>query len=305
MEILTKEQLASFLENGFLVVPSFFDPEDCRRASASVEEVFAGRYETGVAPDGMNFGQGANAETHNRQMDNSWKTNYTLASLALSRRVGQALTDVIGGPGARTGQDILIWKEPGAQSVYYHQDSSYGGGSIPPDVYSCAISLTSTSADVGIIEYVRGSHRWELAPPRFGGDFDAVDDYFYGPADYRRPVYEAAASQGIELTDDHFVQINAPTGHVVLHHARVWHGSGPNVTESEARKVLVSQARTSDVRYADAPPKDPISQMFRKYKHHGSNVPDEDYHPIIWREDGYRSPWLDEYLSHAPRLSDM
>ena len=299
MAILSRQQLQAFHEDGFLIVEDFIDPADCARAAARFEKIFAGEFDTGVSPDGINFGQGVSAELHNQQVDNAWKCDYTIAGLWMTEKVGEALTQVIGGPGAMVGQDITIWKKPGAQSVYFHQDSSYSGGFVPGFVFSCAIALSETSADVGTIEYVRGSHRWELAPPREGGDFYAVDDYFYGGGDYRKAVFDAAGKQGVELTEDMFVKINAAPGTVVLHHSHVWHGSGPNVSETEERMVVVGQCSTSDTVYAEQPGHDPVSQLFRRYKMHGSNIPHENFHPILWREDGYRTPWLDDYIARA------
>jgi hypothetical protein len=39
-----------------------------------------------------------------------------------------------------------------------------------------------------------------------------------------------------------------------------------------------------------------ISYIYNRYKRAGDTTMDESFFPILWREDGYRSPWLDDYL---------
>jgi c-di-AMP phosphodiesterase-like protein len=38
-----------------------------------------------------------------------------------------------------------------------------------------------------------------------------------------------------------------------------------------------------------------ISYIYNRYKRIGDTAMDESYFPILWREDGYRSPWVDAY----------
>ena len=151
------------------------------------------------------------------------------------------------------------------------------------------------SDEVGTIEYLKGSHQWPLAPPKAGGDFEAVDDYFYGSDDHRKAVYEAAAEFGKEINEDMFVKINAPAGSVVFHHSHVWHGSGPNVSKTEERKVLVAQVWDMNTKFSNQEPTDPLSRPFWLRKPDNNEMSEEQW-PIIWSKDGYRTEWLDEYI---------
>ena len=300
MNVLSEEQVAQFNKDGFLVVENFIDPELCARGAARFEHMFAGEFDAGCFPDSINFGEGFGSALKTNQLDNSWKCDYTMASLWMNKKVGQALTQLMGGRGVMMGQDITIWKKPGAQPLVYHQDSSYASGMKPGFVFSCAISLTETSPAVGTIEYIPGSHQWELAPPQ-AGDSSDQGDYFYGKDDYRAPAYEAAKQQGIELTEDDFVKIQGPVGSVVFHHSHVWHGAGPNVSDTEERRVIVGQVQSCDTVWEEGVPTDVVSQFFRKYKEQGTNIPNESFFPILWREDGYRTPWVDDYIANAPK----
>ena len=60
----------------------------------------------------------------------------------------------------------------------FHQDDSYNEWIVPGEMLTCWITLDDTRADQGTIEYVRGSHRWPIAPPikQFHAPDDPLDD---------------------------------------------------------------------------------------------------------------------------------
>ena len=39
-----------------------------------------------------------------------------------------------------------------------------------------------------------------------------------------------------------------------------------------------------------------ISYIYSRYKKAHSTDMDESYFPVLWREDGYRTAWLDDYM---------
>ena len=52
----------------------------------------------------------------------------------------------------------------------------------------------------------------------------------------------------------------------------------------------------SDVEYAPQNFAQGIGPIYSRYKRLGDNKLDENYFPILWRADGYRTPQLDAYL---------
>ena len=42
-----------------------------------------------------------------------------------------------------------------------------------------------------------------------------------------------------------------------------------------------------------------ISYIYNRYKRVGDETMEESFFPILWREDGYRSPFLAEYLKRG------
>jgi ectoine hydroxylase-related dioxygenase (phytanoyl-CoA dioxygenase family) len=277
MEVtLTAKQVASFHRNGFVVVENALDHEALAAARARFEPLFAGQFETGLQPDEWNWRADTGSRDVTRQICNAWKSDRVIASIVLRADIGRLCAQLRGWPGARLNQDNILWKPPGARSLGFHQDDSYQDWVVPDEMMTFWISLDDTRADQGTIEYVRGSHLWPLSPPI--AQFHAPDDPL---ADMR-----AAASQA-GVTTPEIVPIEVSAGSAVIHHGRTWHGSRDNRGDKPRRSV-VAHCMSSQARFHATN----VSPIYSRYKLQGTNGMDESFFPILWREDGYRTPWL-------------
>ena len=273
-----------FDEDGFLVVDRLIQTDRIPILHQAFDDLFEGKFETGVRPDEVNWQQSSGDPKLTRQICNGWKANREIARVVLNAELGQAIAELAGWPGARIMIDNVIWKPPGTKSLGYHQDSSYLAWFKPSDLLTCWIALDDTSAEGGTMELVRGSHRWALSEPE--GEFHAPDDY-------RLPMRKAAQKAGIE---PEIAYIEVPAGGGSFHHGWTWHGSGPN-TASHPRRSLVLHAMRSDVEYVPAHFDQGIGPIYSRYKRLGDNQLDENYFPILWRQDGYRTAQIDDFLS--------
>ncbi|RPH65858.1 MAG: phytanoyl-CoA dioxygenase family protein, partial [Hyphomicrobiales bacterium] len=88
------------------------------------------------------------------------------------------------------------------------------------------------------------------------------------------------------------VPIEVPAGSCVIHHGRTWHGSRDNKGDRPRRSVI-AHCISSAARFH--PTK--ISYIYSRYKRADSLDMDESYFPVLWREDGYRTSWLDSYIA--------
>jgi hypothetical protein len=43
---------------------------------------------------------------------------------------------------------------------------------------------------------------------------------------------------------------------------------------------------------------DTTGYLYSRYKRFGDDTMDESFFPVLWRADGYRSPFLGPYLDH-------
>jgi ectoine hydroxylase-related dioxygenase (phytanoyl-CoA dioxygenase family) len=145
------------------------------------------------------------------------------------------------------------------------------------------MALDPTSAAGGTIEYVRGSHKWPVSPPI---------KQFHAPDDYRRELKEAAAAVGIDRID--LVPVEVPAGGCAFHHGGTWHGSDTN-RATRPRRSAVTHCMSADAKFHPSQ----VSYIYNRYKRVGDLTMDESFFPILWREDGYRTPWLEGYVAGA------
>ena len=197
------------------------------------EPLFSGKFETGLYPDEWNWRRGRDREDLTRQICNAWKSDLTIASLVLRADVGR------GGGGAprlarrADRQDNVIWKPPGTRPLGFHQDDSYNAWIVPGEMLTCWMTLDDTKAHQGTIEYVRGSHRWEIAPPI--QQFHAPDD----------PLADLArAARTADVGNYEIVPIEVAAGTALFHHGRTWHGSRDNRGD-QPRRAIVSHCISS------------------------------------------------------------
>jgi ectoine hydroxylase-related dioxygenase (phytanoyl-CoA dioxygenase family) len=274
---------ARFDDDGFVIVDRLIDPQRIPRLHQAFDDLFHGRFETGVRPDEVNWQSGDSDPGLTRQICNGWKASREIARVVLDTGLGRTIASLAGWSGTRIMIDNVIWKPPAAKSLGFHQDNAYLRWFRPGEILTCWIALDDTRADGGTIEFVPGSHRWQLGEP---------EGEFHAPADYRKPMREAAARAGVEAEVYH-VEVRAGGGS--FHHGGTWHGSGAN-SSPNPRRSLVLHAMPSEVEYEPRHFADGIGPIYSRYKRLDDNRLDENYFPILWREDGYRTPQLDAFL---------
>lgn len=277
---LDADDVQAFERDGYVVIENVLNGEEIAAARARFEPLFKGEFETGLQPDEWNWREGRDSDRLTRQICNGWKADRTVASIVLRQDVGKACATLRGWPGARINQDNVIWKPPQAKALGFHQDDSYQGWIEPNEMMTCWITLDDTRADQGTIEYVRGSHLWPLSPPI---------TQFHAPDDPLADMKAAAERTGAEPD---VVAIEVPAGSVVLHHGRTWHGSRAN-TGTGPRRSVVAHCASSGARFHP----DNVGPIYGRYKKANSLEMDESFFPVLWRQDGYRTEWIDRYIS--------
>ena len=276
----------TFSDDGFVVVEKLIEHGQIATLQRAFADLFNGKFATGVHPDEVNWQQVDGDPSLTRQICNGWKANRDIAAVVLDESIARAIASLAGWPGVRIMIDNVIWKPPATKSLGFHQDSAYLSWFTPADLLTCWIALDETSAEGGTIEFARGSQRWRLAEP---------EGQFHAPEDYRKPVYKAARQEGVEA-DIAYVEV--PAGGGSFHHGLTWHGSGANHS-TNPRRSLVLHAMRSDVEYVPENFAQGIGPIYSRYKRLADNQLDENYFPILWREDGYRTAQIDTYLQRV------
>lgn len=272
-----------FWRDGFVTAPAILQTDSIAQLHQSFDDLFDGRFETGVRPDEVNWQSDTGQADLTRQICNGWKADRRIAQVVLNETLGRTIAELAGWPGVRMMIDNVIWKPVGAKSLGFHQDSAYLSWFTPSDLLTCWIALDDTSAAGGTLEFARGSHRWALSQP---------EGEFHAPKDYRQTVEQAAtaAEQDVDVA---YVEVAA--GGASFHHGYTWHGSGQNAG-TVPRRALVLHAMRADVEYVPANFDQGIGPIYSRYKRLGDNKLDENFFPILWREDGYRTAAIDRFL---------
>lgn len=281
---VTPEQIDQFNQDGFLVVEHLIDEPAVENIRAGFERLFRGEFETGVHPDEVNWQEGTGDPSLTRQICNGWKADRQIASIVLREDLGKAIAELGDWPGTRIMIDNVIWKPPGTRPLGYHQDNAYLKWYSPSDLLSCWIALDDTTAAGGTLEFVRGSHKWSHSMP---------EGEFHGPEEYRKYMEIAAAREGV---DPEIVYVEVPKGGGSFHHGWTWHGSGHNQAVLP-RRSLVLHAMRSDTEYVPEHLNQGTGCIYSRYKRLADNVIDENFFPVLWRKDGYRTPDLADFLS--------
>jgi ectoine hydroxylase-related dioxygenase (phytanoyl-CoA dioxygenase family) len=280
VEAFTAEQVQAFHRDGFLIVEEglISDPA-LERLRSRYERLFEGDYETGIAPDEVNWKPGRDPEDHTRQLCNAWKADTVIAAQVLSGRIGRLAAQLMSYDGVRILQDNVLWKPPGAKAVGFHQDGSYADYLVPAEMVTCWMTLHSTAADAGPIAYVRGSNHWGVSPP--------ARTAFHAPEDWLAGAREAAP-EGVEFE---VIPVIVKAGGGAFHHNATWHGSEPNHSSTMARMGLVSHMLPAQARFHETN----VDVNYSRYRRRGDLSMDESFFPVMWDRGGYRTPWLSQF----------
>ncbi|MEL7502895.1 MAG: phytanoyl-CoA dioxygenase family protein [Cyanobacteria bacterium J06554_6] len=277
--ILSKKQIDQFYQDGYLVVENLFDRDLVDRVVGRFEPLFSGEFETGIYPDEWHWNPRLGQPGAAGQMTGVWKCDRTLAAAVTSPRIGQIAAVLSGWQGARLLSDGIWQKPQGAKETTLHQDSMYINYHTPPDVTVCWIALSNAKAGASTIEYARGSHSWKLS--------EAVPEFHNQNKSYLAEMEHAA--QVAEVESPEVVQLDIPPGSGVFHHGNTWHGSGRN-TMPVVRRSMVLAYVPANARFKPFDTYVPGGYIAGKYRRQGDDTMDESFFPIVWREDGYRTP---------------
>lgn len=264
--MMVEEARQRFAEDGFVIVEQLLAPALIAGLHDSFEDLFHGRFATGIAPDEVNWQFADGDPTLTRQICNGWKADSRIAQVVLDPRFGQTLATLGGWSGARLIQDNVLWKPPGARPLGFHRDNAYSTWFTPSEMLTCWIALDDTTAEGGAVEFVRGSHQWPDRGP--------ADIAFHGPEDYRRPV------RGHE---HEIVAVEVPTGGGSFHHGWTWHGSGVNATARD-RRALVIHAAPAEARFDRSRLGEGNGPLYGHFCGENTDELPVEHFPVLWNE---------------------
>jgi ectoine hydroxylase-related dioxygenase (phytanoyl-CoA dioxygenase family) len=150
--------------------------------------------------------------------------------------------------------------------VAWHQDYSYWTRTKPMAHLTCWIALDDATKDNGCMQYIPGSHLWDLLPiTGLAGDMEAIREVLT-PEQFERFSHPAA----IELKK----------GHATFHHPLMIHGSFANGTDRPRRATVINVFRDGVASESDTPPLEGVPPIPRGHKMEGQ------FFPLLYSGEG-------------------
>jgi phytanoyl-CoA hydroxylase len=286
---LSEAQIAQFQEDGFLILENFVPSELIPHLIDRMERLFYGEFETGIYPDEWYWRPQLSLPDITREICNGWKCDRTIASLVLSSELGRLTAALAGWQGARIGQDSMWIKPPSAKEIAMHQDGAYIDYLTPPDMMTCWIALDDATLADGTLVYAKGSHKWDL--------IDTEGEFHAPTKDYRWAMLQAAERAGVP--EPELVVVEVPAGGCAFHAGRTWHGLAKTTRTDKTFHSIGVHTIPSNASFH---PSNQAGYIYGRYKRVGETAMDESFFPILWTQDKYRSPHLQDYCQDA--LSD-
>jgi ectoine hydroxylase-related dioxygenase (phytanoyl-CoA dioxygenase family) len=139
-------------------------------------------------------------------------------------RVAAVDTRILDAAESILGPDLMIWgveyfiKEPGARKIVsWHQDLTYWGMVGTDHEVTAWVALSPATVESGCMTFVPGSHRRTIVPHI---DTFAADN-----------LLSRGQEIAVEVDEAEAVPVVLRPGQMSLHHGRLFHASGPNVTD--------------------------------------------------------------------------
>lgn len=123
--------------------------------------------------------------------------------------------------------------------VAWHQDFSYWTRTEPMAHLTCWIGLDDATQDNGCLQYIPGSHRWDLLPiTGLAGDMNAIEEVL-------------TTDQWEEFQNPVAIELKA--GEASFHHPLMVHGSRENSTDQPRRATVINAFRDGVCSDTDQP----------------------------------------------------
>lgn len=236
---LSDDQVVQFHEQGYLSGIKLLEEAQLETLRAELTEFFDSSHD-------------GNELWHEYHSNESGDPNRVLFHALGAWRIGKGFHDILWNPAFLVpasqllGGSVRFWHDqlfckPAKHggNVAWHQDYSYWTRTQPMAHLTCWTGMDPATRDNGCLQYIPGSHRWDLLPiTGLAGDMDAIQEVLNDEQweTFQNPV-------AVELEP----------GYCSFHHPLLVHGSFDNKTEIPRRAVVLNVIRDGVISDTDEP----------------------------------------------------
>jgi len=223
---ITSEQIESYRDNGYLLIPDFLDTAELEEWRASVSEAIAERKGQKIPGKAVMVGEddGINedAEYYGKVFDqliNLWQTNGKMKKLMCDPKIGEIAAKLAGVEGIRIWHDQALIKKPWANPTSWHLDTPFWSFS-DRRALSIWVALDDATLENGCLFFIPGSHKeTSFENPGIGKNMDSVFSFY--------PAFRKSESVAVPMK----------AGSCSFHNGLTIHGAHANMTPGFRRAM--------------------------------------------------------------------
>ncbi len=226
---LTQEQVDSFHENGYLAGVKILNDDQIEALRAELAEFFESEHAGKELWYEYHTNESTTPETVLFHALGAWRLRQGFHDVLWAPGFVMAASQLLDGP-VRFWHDQLFCKPAKHGGVVaWHQDYSYWTRTKPIAHLTCWIGLDDATNENGCVQYIPGSHRWDLLPiTGLAGNMEAIHEV---------------------LNDEQWEQFQHPVGaelkagEATFHHPLMVHGSFENRIDRPRRATVINAFR--------------------------------------------------------------
>jgi ectoine hydroxylase-related dioxygenase (phytanoyl-CoA dioxygenase family) len=182
---ITKEQIQSYQDNGFVVIENFLSPEELEHWRKAVTTAVKERNGIKIPGKDIKIGEadGINEDSDYfgkvfDQLLNLWQTNDDVKEMMLDTRIGKMAAQLSGADGIRIFHDQALIKRPWANPTAWHLDTPFWSFSDRRAI-SIWVALDNATLENGCLYFIPGSHKLtNFDKITIGRNMDSIFDIY-------------------------------------------------------------------------------------------------------------------------------
>lgn len=226
--LVTAEMAGEFERDGFLTGIPILSLEQVKVLRSALKEIMEPKY--ACDPRFYEYNSNESADPSRRLFHalGAWRVSEAFHDLIFSPRIVKCAETLLGGPIRFWHDQVFVKPARDGAVVTWHQDYSYWTRTVPVNHLTCWIGLDDSTIDNGCVQYVPGSHRWQLLPREdLSGDMTSIHRHL-----------NAAQMEAFQP-----VPSILKAGGASFHHPMTLHGSFENTSDKPRRGVVINFIR--------------------------------------------------------------